>query len=156
VYIITQIIQSIWFTKQLNKYTYFCLMQTDGCQNSGLFKAFSQHVLYRLKIYSRSINNRKITITFLSRNTKYRNILNENELIIALKKHPEYEVKKVIYFCFNSLYNIVCRLRGRHTRICCFHKKWLCCVIRWIDRQIRCDVLLVEINQYFTFFSGNL
>lgn len=93
----------------LKKLYYFCLIQTDGCQNSGLFKAFSQHVLYRLKIESRLIKNEKIMITFLSRNTKYRNILNENELIISLKKHPTYEVKKVIYF--NLHYFLICRLR---------------------------------------------
>lgn len=31
----------------------------------------------------------------MSRNTKYRNVLNENELINALNNEPKYEVKKV-------------------------------------------------------------
>uniref|UniRef100_A0A2S2NPP4 EGF domain-specific O-linked N-acetylglucosamine transferase n=1 Tax=Schizaphis graminum TaxID=13262 RepID=A0A2S2NPP4_SCHGA len=69
----------------------------DGCENSGLFKAFSQHVLHRLNINQKPNDNGKIRITFLSRNTKYRNVLNENELISALKNHSQYEVKKVVY-----------------------------------------------------------
>ncbi|KAF0760964.1 EGF domain-specific O-linked N-acetylglucosamine transferase [Aphis craccivora] len=69
----------------------------DGCENSGLFKAFSQHVLHRLNIDQKPNDNGKIRITFLSRNTKYRNVLNENELITALNNHSQYEVKKVVY-----------------------------------------------------------
>lgn len=52
-------------------------------------------------------------ITFLSRNTKYRNILNENELIFALKNHSEYEVKKVICFCLNLLFKNIVYLQGK-------------------------------------------
>lgn len=73
-------------------YTFF---QIEGCENSGLFKAFSQHVLHRLGIHQRPNTDKKIRITFLSRNTKYRNVLNENELISALQNHTNYEVKKV-------------------------------------------------------------
>lgn len=74
--------------------TYF---QIDGCENSGLFKAFSQHVLHRLQIDQKPVDSKKIRITFLSRYTKYRNVINENELITALNNHPEYEVKKVFF-----------------------------------------------------------
>jgi len=55
-------------------------------------------VLHRLSINRTSNSNEKIRITFLSRNTKYRNVLNENELITALKNNSEYEVKKVYFF----------------------------------------------------------
>lgn len=78
----------------------------DGCKNSGLFKAFSQHVLHRLDIKWRSTSNNKINITFLSRNTKYRNVINEDELINTLKNHSEFEVKKVISFKFILLNSI--------------------------------------------------
>lgn len=62
-----------------------------------MFKAFSQHVLHRLDVYQKPSSDRKIRITFLSRNTKYRNVLNENELLSALQNHSDYEVKKVIF-----------------------------------------------------------
>jgi len=52
-------------------------------------------VLHRLNIDQKPNDNGKIRITFLSRNTKYRNVLNENELITALNNHSQYEVKKV-------------------------------------------------------------
>lgn len=42
-------------------------------------------------------NSSKIRITLLSRNTKYRNIINENELIEELKKNSNYHVQKVVY-----------------------------------------------------------
>jgi len=91
------------------------LLQIDGCENSGLFKAFSQHVLHRLNINQKPNGNKKIRITFLSRNTKYRNVLNENELLTALKNHSQYEVKKVFFikqmhYTFYGLIKMVFRL----------------------------------------------
>ncbi|EFA03354.1 EGF domain-specific O-linked N-acetylglucosamine transferase [Tribolium castaneum] len=68
-----------------------------GCENSGLFQAFSQHILHRLKIPFHPRNNRKIRITLLARDTKYRRILNEDELVEALAKNHDYEVQKVVY-----------------------------------------------------------
>ncbi|XP_050439181.1 EGF domain-specific O-linked N-acetylglucosamine transferase isoform X2 [Adelges cooleyi] len=69
----------------------------EGCERSGLFKSFSQHMLHRLSISQTSKSFEKIKITFLSRNTRYRNVLNENELISALRNNTDYDVKKVIY-----------------------------------------------------------
>lgn len=66
-----------------------------GCEKSGLFKAFSDHVLHRLQIPLHQRNDHKIRVTLLSRETQYRKILNENELLKALKENPEYKVKKV-------------------------------------------------------------
>lgn len=69
----------------------------DGCVNSGLFKSFSQHILHRLHIHQYSNNAEKIRITFLSRETKYRNVLNEIELIDSLKNYSNYDVRKVSF-----------------------------------------------------------
>ena len=68
-----------------------------GCENSGLFHAFSEHVLHRLKIPFHNRENRKIRITLLARDTKYRRILNEDELVEAIAENPNYEVEKVVY-----------------------------------------------------------
>ncbi|XP_017766635.1 PREDICTED: EGF domain-specific O-linked N-acetylglucosamine transferase [Eufriesea mexicana] len=68
-----------------------------GCENSGLFKAFGDHVLHRLRIPLHERKNQRIRITLLSRDTQYRKILNEDELVNALKENPEYKVRKVIY-----------------------------------------------------------
>ncbi|CAL7950413.1 unnamed protein product [Xylocopa violacea] len=68
-----------------------------GCENSGLFKAFGDHVLHRLHIPLHERKSQRIRVTLLSRDTQYRNILNEDELVKALKENPEYKVKKVIY-----------------------------------------------------------
>ncbi|KRT78940.1 hypothetical protein AMK59_6657, partial [Oryctes borbonicus] len=67
-----------------------------GCENSGLFHAFSQHVLHRLDIPLHKRKDRRIRITLLSRDTKYRKILNEDELLEALKGE-KYSVRRVIY-----------------------------------------------------------
>ncbi|XP_035743152.1 EGF domain-specific O-linked N-acetylglucosamine transferase-like isoform X2 [Vespa mandarinia] len=68
-----------------------------GCEKSGLFKAFGDHVLHRLKIPLLQRKNEKIRVTLLSRDTQYRKILNEEELVQALKENKEYEVRKVVY-----------------------------------------------------------
>lgn len=57
-------------------------------------------MLHRLDIKQRANSDGKIKITFLSRSTKYRNVLNENELLNALKNNSEYKVQKV-FFLFN-------------------------------------------------------
>lgn len=69
----------------------------DGCENSGLFRAFSQHILHRLKIPIWKRADRKIRITLLSRDTKYRRILNEDELIEGLAENEGYSVQRVVY-----------------------------------------------------------
>ncbi|KAI4466474.1 glycosyltransferase [Holotrichia oblita] len=68
-----------------------------GCENSGLFHAFSQHVLHRLEIPISKRVDRRIRITLLSRDTKYRRILNEDELLEALRDNDEYSVQRVVY-----------------------------------------------------------
>nr|CAI5829086.1 unnamed protein product [Callosobruchus analis] len=68
-----------------------------GCEKSGLFDAFSKHILHRLKIPLHPRKNKRIRITLLSRNTKYRRIVNEEELLKSIKKNDRYEVKRAIY-----------------------------------------------------------
>lgn len=68
-----------------------------GCEKSGLFDAFSKHVLHRLKVPLHKRSNTKIRITFLSRNTKYRRVLNEDALLEAISRNENYEVHKVVY-----------------------------------------------------------
>ncbi|KOX67308.1 EGF domain-specific O-linked N-acetylglucosamine transferase [Melipona quadrifasciata] len=68
-----------------------------GCENSGLFKAFGDHLLHKLRIPLHERKNERIRVTLLSRDTQYRKILNEDELTKALKENPEYKVRKVIY-----------------------------------------------------------
>nr|CAG4650805.1 EOG090X02IK [Simocephalus serrulatus]SVE94121.1 EOG090X02IK [Simocephalus serrulatus] len=71
-----------------------------GCQESGLFHAFSKFILHRLKIPKRLVIDKEeepqIKITLLSRNTHYRRILNENELLEKLKSSPRhYSIQRV-------------------------------------------------------------
>ncbi|XP_076048525.1 EGF-domain O-GlcNAc transferase isoform X2 [Oratosquilla oratoria] len=66
-----------------------------GCEKSGLFHAFSKHVVHRLNIPTRIIGDGKIHITILSRKTKHRRILNEGKLIKALKRNKEFLIRKV-------------------------------------------------------------
>lgn len=68
-----------------------------GCEKSGLFHAFSKHILHRLNIPMYERKNKKIRISFLSRDTKFRRVLNENELIDALKANENYDVQKLVY-----------------------------------------------------------
>lgn len=71
-----------------------------GCEGSGLFHAFSRHVLHRLKVregVQPRGPDRRVHITLLSRDTKYRRILNERQLIKALEKNSTYIVRKAEY-----------------------------------------------------------
>jgi EGF domain-specific O-GlcNAc transferase len=72
--------------------------QIYGCENSALFNAFSEHILHRLQIKPNLPDkNKKLRISFLARETKYRKVLNEDELIERIKTNPKYSVKRVDY-----------------------------------------------------------
>lgn len=73
----------------------YILPQIYGCEKSGLFKAFADHVMHHLNVDLHERENAKLRVTLLSRDTQYRRILNEDDLIRALKKNPNYEVQKV-------------------------------------------------------------
>ncbi|CAL4121696.1 unnamed protein product, partial [Meganyctiphanes norvegica] len=68
-----------------------------GCENSGLFHAFSRHVQARLKIPERKDGGGKIHVTVLSRQTKHRRVLNEGKLIKAMERSKDLIIRKVDY-----------------------------------------------------------
>nr|XP_018910304.1 PREDICTED: EGF domain-specific O-linked N-acetylglucosamine transferase isoform X1 [Bemisia tabaci] len=68
-----------------------------GCEKSGLFKAFSQHIVHRLQIPFHPRKNNQVRIAFLSRETTYRKVLNEDALLSSLRKNPRYFVQKVVF-----------------------------------------------------------
>lgn len=69
----------------------------QGCENSGLFQAFSEHILHRLRIPYHKRESPKIRITFLVRRTKYRQILNEEELFKEISEEDGYFVRKISF-----------------------------------------------------------
>ncbi|EDW03910.1 EGF domain-specific O-linked N-acetylglucosamine transferase [Drosophila grimshawi] len=70
----------------------------QGCSNSGLFRAFSEFILHRLQIpFQPPLKERKLRITYLSRRTKYRQVLNENELLAQLEANEDYLVQRVSF-----------------------------------------------------------
>uniref|UniRef100_A0A673ZGY2 EGF domain-specific O-linked N-acetylglucosamine transferase n=1 Tax=Salmo trutta TaxID=8032 RepID=A0A673ZGY2_SALTR len=69
----------------------------SDCHSEGMFRAFSQYVLYRLNIPQDGPKEGKIRVTLLARSTDYRKILNQQELTNALKTVPSLEVKVVDY-----------------------------------------------------------
>lgn len=75
------------------------LLQIQGCSNSGLFRAFSEFILHRLQIpYQAPLQQKqKLRITYLSRRTKYRQVLNENALLAKLNANEDYIVQRVSY-----------------------------------------------------------
>lgn len=75
---------------------YFYL-QIYGCERSGLFHAFSKHMLHSLNVKLHLRTNDKVRVTLLSRGTTYRAILNEQEIVEALLKNKKYHVQRVVY-----------------------------------------------------------
>ncbi|XP_075705041.1 EGF domain-specific O-linked N-acetylglucosamine transferase-like isoform X1 [Rhinoderma darwinii] len=57
----------------------------SNCRSTGLFRAFSQHVLFRLNISQETLKEENIRVTILIRSTEFRKILNLDELVHALK-----------------------------------------------------------------------
>ncbi|CAB0010514.1 unnamed protein product [Nesidiocoris tenuis] len=75
-----------------------------GCEGSGLFHAFSEHVLHRLKIPLHPAplaevdgTVPKLRVTFLARESSYRNVLNEKKLLDKLRRDERYEVQRVVF-----------------------------------------------------------
>ncbi|XP_029357986.1 EGF domain-specific O-linked N-acetylglucosamine transferase isoform X2 [Echeneis naucrates] len=69
----------------------------SDCYSEGMFRAFSQHVLHRLNILQAGPKEGRIRVTLLARSTEYRRILNQLELVNALKTVPLLEVNVVDY-----------------------------------------------------------
>ncbi|CAD5115508.1 DgyrCDS4475 [Dimorphilus gyrociliatus] len=68
-----------------------------GCRTTGLFKAFSKFLIHRLNITSRGPMRNKIRITLLERKTPFRRIVNQAEIVKALKTVSEYDINVVDY-----------------------------------------------------------
>lgn len=69
----------------------------SDCSSDGLFRAFSQHVLHRLHILQTGPKEGRVRVTLLARSTEHRRILNQVELVNALKTVPLLEVNVVDY-----------------------------------------------------------
>lgn len=72
---------------------YYNMPLIPGCTQSGLFRSFNRHLLYHLQQPPTEVlhNDATLHITFISRSTKYRRVLNEEALIKALKRALEQE-----------------------------------------------------------------
>ncbi|XP_072936514.1 EGF domain-specific O-linked N-acetylglucosamine transferase [Epargyreus clarus] len=68
-----------------------------GCERSGLFHAFSKHILHSLNVKLQIRKNDKVRVTLLSRGTTYRSIINEQQIVEALLKVKGYYVQRVVY-----------------------------------------------------------
>jgi len=69
-----------------------------GCSGTGLYKAFSHHIIHRLSIPQNG-PSKTVRITILERRTKHRNIMNQGELVKILKQDKDISVQ-VEYFNF--------------------------------------------------------
>uniref|UniRef100_A0A1A8RPJ1 EGF domain-specific O-linked N-acetylglucosamine transferase n=1 Tax=Nothobranchius rachovii TaxID=451742 RepID=A0A1A8RPJ1_9TELE len=69
----------------------------SDCYTEGMFRAFSQHVLHRLNVTQDRPKEGRVRVTLLARSTEYRRILNQEELLNALKTVPWLEVNVVDY-----------------------------------------------------------
>ncbi|XP_019622565.1 PREDICTED: EGF domain-specific O-linked N-acetylglucosamine transferase-like [Branchiostoma belcheri] len=76
---------------------YYNLPLVPGCSNSGLVRAFSRHVLYRLGINHVQPQDGRLRVTYLSRTTQHRRVLNEDQLLAQLRTDPRLLVSKVDY-----------------------------------------------------------
>ncbi|XP_035677616.1 EGF domain-specific O-linked N-acetylglucosamine transferase-like isoform X1 [Branchiostoma floridae] len=76
---------------------YYNIHLVPGCKNSGLVRAFSRHVLYRLGIDHGQPQIGRLRVTFLSRITQFRRVLNEDQLLSELRKDSRLHVNKVDY-----------------------------------------------------------
>lgn len=77
---------------------YYSTPITPGCRNSGLFKAFNRHILSGMGIEQKRVSNDGlIRVTLLLRGTAYRRVLNENDLVNAMRSDGSYDVTVVNY-----------------------------------------------------------
>ncbi|CAI8028717.1 EGF domain-specific O-linked N-acetylglucosamine transferase [Geodia barretti] len=76
---------------------YYNTYLTPDCRGSGLMQAFTKHLVPRLGIPQDSRLPERVRVTLLSRSTKHRRIVNENELVNALKTVGYFDVSVVDY-----------------------------------------------------------
>ncbi|XP_068718831.1 EGF domain-specific O-linked N-acetylglucosamine transferase-like isoform X1 [Montipora capricornis] len=85
------------FNPRMIRGLYYNMPLVPSCVGSGLFKAFSEHLLHRLGITQSSHSPEEFRITLLTRSTKYRKILNQDELVGAMMNVPMFKVKVIDY-----------------------------------------------------------
>ncbi|KAI6221070.1 EGF domain-specific O-linked N-acetylglucosamine transferase [Aphelenchoides besseyi] len=76
---------------------YYNMPLVDGCVGSGLFRAFSRHLLHRLNVAQVGPLRDKVRITLLERKTRYRRIVNVEELKNVLRNLPNVKFISVNY-----------------------------------------------------------
>ncbi|XP_076468746.1 EGF domain-specific O-linked N-acetylglucosamine transferase-like [Babylonia areolata] len=74
---------------------YYNMPLIPGCHGSSMMKAFSHYLVHRLKLPQHGPLQNKIRVTMLARSTKYRQILNQVELVRALQTDFEFDVRVV-------------------------------------------------------------
>ncbi|XP_065190063.1 EGF domain-specific O-linked N-acetylglucosamine transferase-like [Sycon ciliatum] len=71
----------------------------EKCSGSGLFKAFHRHMVHRFNLTSDRGNVTepayRLRVKFMARKTKWRRVLNQDELIAALRSTGRYDVEVV-------------------------------------------------------------
>ncbi|XP_071810559.1 EGF domain-specific O-linked N-acetylglucosamine transferase-like isoform X2 [Asterias amurensis] len=71
---------------------------TPNTHGSSLMRSFSQLVVHRLGVKQKGpLKTGRVRITILERKSKHRNIINQAELVHALREDPHYEVQVVEY-----------------------------------------------------------
>ena len=63
---------------------YYNTYLLPGCHGSGLMQAFSKHVVSRLGVEQMKSEADRVRVTLLSRSTKHRRIVNENEVCVCV------------------------------------------------------------------------
>lgn len=71
---------------------YYNMPLIQGCAGSGFFHAFNKHIVHRLLLTQHGPILDTVRVTMLSRTTKYRKMLNENELANALKTDSRFNL----------------------------------------------------------------
>lgn len=82
---------------------YYNMPLVPGCQGSGLFRAFNRHLLLHLNtstsedLVAHEEEPESIQVTFISRTTKHRRVLNQDQLVdglrAAVKLHKSYNAQ---------------------------------------------------------------
>lgn len=85
------------FNPRMIRGLYYNMPLVPSCVGSGLFKAFSEHMLHRLGVIQDNHREDEFRITLLDRSTKYRRILNRDELVGAMMNVPMFKVNVVDY-----------------------------------------------------------
>ena len=65
----------------------------EGCSQSELFRRFSQFMMERLNIRQAGVlKDRRLRVTLISRDTRYRRIINEDDMVTALEETGVFQV----------------------------------------------------------------